>query len=329
MSEFGPSVADEVFFLRAAAHQDVEVVHPFSLPARLERLREVRVGRRVVTHVDRRGRALEDVDLLCVASQVGHGLDRRRAGADHADALVGELREAARRVAAGVLIVPAARMERMPLEFAESRNAGQLRLRIGAVGHTDEPCADPVVPGRCDGPSLRRFVPIERAHLGLEEGAVVEVVVSADRLGVGKDLGAVRVLLGGDGAEFLEQRHVDVRFHVALDPRVAIPIPGAAEIPARFDDSEIFDTGLAESHAHQKPAEAAADDHNLDFFFDRRAREARLHIGIDVVVRAFAHKLAKLRGAVRRAAACRAPVGTSRALRRDQSPSRGDFPRPV
>ena len=41
-----------------------EIVHPLALPAGLQACRPVRIGRRVVAHVDRRWRALEDVELL-------------------------------------------------------------------------------------------------------------------------------------------------------------------------------------------------------------------------------------------------------------------------
>ena len=48
------------------------------------------VGLAVVAHVDRRRGALEDVELLRPLAEVRDALDRGGAGADDADALVGQ-----------------------------------------------------------------------------------------------------------------------------------------------------------------------------------------------------------------------------------------------
>jgi hypothetical protein len=49
---------------------------------------------------------------------------------------------------------------------------------------------------------------------------------------------------GAQEARLLEQREVDVGLHVALGPRIAVPVPGAAEITALFNDADIVDAGL-------------------------------------------------------------------------------------
>ena len=72
----------------------------------VERGGPVGIGLAVVAHVDRRRRALEDVELLGRLAEVGDALDRRGAGADDADALVGELVEVPVGVAAGVARSP-------------------------------------------------------------------------------------------------------------------------------------------------------------------------------------------------------------------------------
>ena len=67
--------------------------------------------------VDRRGRALEHVELAAGAREVGHALDGGRARADDRDSLVGEpVERCAGRVPAGVVVVPAARVERVARE---------------------------------------------------------------------------------------------------------------------------------------------------------------------------------------------------------------------
>lgn len=62
-----------------------------------------------------------------------HDLDGGRTGADERDTLVGELVEAAVRGAAGVGVVPAAGVERVPGEGLDARDAGKFGLRV-AVG---------------------------------------------------------------------------------------------------------------------------------------------------------------------------------------------------
>jgi hypothetical protein len=84
-----------------------------------------------------------------------------------------------------------------------------------------------------------------------------------------------------------------------LDHRVAIPIPGAAEIPGRFDDSEVPDPRLAQPNRHEEAAEAATDDHDFGFFFHRCSDEARLHVGVEIVMLLLADHVAILRRAVR------------------------------
>ena len=108
----------------------------------------------------------------------------------------------------------------------------------------------------------------------------------------------MRVFLRWNGAELLEQGHVDVGLDVALDARVAVPVPGPAEVSGRFHDPEVADPGLLEAHAHQHAVEAAADDQDGGLLVDGVTGEAGRHVGIDVVVRAFAGQLLELSRAV-------------------------------
>ncbi len=62
--DLGPAVADEILFLVATVHQDVEVVHAPLLPTRLKAFGPFRVGLMVVAHVDRRWRTLEYIQVL-------------------------------------------------------------------------------------------------------------------------------------------------------------------------------------------------------------------------------------------------------------------------
>ena len=74
-----------------------------------------------------------------------------------------------------------------------------------------------------------------------------------------EDLGRVHILLGRHVARLLEQRHVDHGCGVAHCAGVAVPIPGAPEVTALFDDPDIGDSGLLQRSTGGQPREAAAD----------------------------------------------------------------------
>ncbi len=109
--------------------------------------------------------------------------------------------------------------------------------------------------------------------LGLEAGVAIEVEELADRPAVSQDLGRPRVLLLRDITDLFQQRQVDVRLDVTHRTRVAIPVPGAPEVAALFDDPDVVDAGLAQARAGEQPAEAASDDDHLDLVFQRLALE--------------------------------------------------------
>ncbi len=105
------------------------------------------------------------------------------------------------------------------------------------------------------------------------------------------DLRRERVLLLRHVAEFFEQRQIAVRLDVALRAGIAVPVPGAAEVAARFDDAEVGETRLAKARARQQATKAAADDHDVDFVGERFACEPRLHVRIVDEVRELAGDL--------------------------------------
>ena len=88
LEEAGPLVADQIFLDGDPGQDGAEVVVPMGLPSGLERLHPFRIGRLVAAHVHRRRRALEHVELLRVLAEMRHALNRGRAGADDAHALV-------------------------------------------------------------------------------------------------------------------------------------------------------------------------------------------------------------------------------------------------
>src|SRR4029077_20548852 len=111
-----------------------------------------------------------------------------------------------------------------------------------------------------DPPAPARVVPREPLHLGVEERVVVQTVLPADAPRMLEDLGPVRVLLARHVPGLFEQRHVYERGRVALRSWIAIPVPGAAEVPALLDHAPVANTGLAEARSGHQTREAAADE---------------------------------------------------------------------
>src|SRR5581483_7820169 len=149
--DVGPAVLDQILVAGGAepAHGvGGEVLQPPLLPARLGDGREpVGVRGFVATHVDRRRGALEHVQLPGVAGQVRDALHGSRARADDGDSLVGQV---AHRLpvgtAAGVAVVPAAGVERVPTEAVDAGDVGDFGDVQRAGAETDELAREPVAP---------------------------------------------------------------------------------------------------------------------------------------------------------------------------------------
>ena len=279
-----PAVTHQVLILLAAGDEHVEVRHALVLPTGLQGLRPVWVCRLVAAHVDGRRRALEHMQALRRFREMGHALHRGGAGADDANALVLQVDEAAVGVAAGVGVIPPAGVERVPLEGFNARNPRQLGAVQGAVAHDDEACPHAIFPVCEDRPALRGVVPFQRGHFGLEAGALVLVELTPDGLRVGEDFRGEAVLLLRHVAEFLHQRQVDVGLDVALRPRVAVPVPSAAEVPTLLDDAQVAHARGIEPRRGQLPAEAATDDDDVDLVVQRLTLDA-LDVWVFDVVR--------------------------------------------
>ena len=147
-------------------------------------------------------------------------------------------------VAAGVVVVPPAGVERVAAERVDPGDPGQLRhaQRAGAEHH--ELGGQPVAAVGLDDPARTGLVPAQPGHLGLEQRVRVQAELPADALAVREDLRAVHVLLRRHVPGLFQQRQVDHRRRVALRARIAVPVPGAAEVAALLDDADV-DAGLA------------------------------------------------------------------------------------
>ena len=261
LAEIGPAIIDQIFGRKADAEIGDEVFLPRLLPAGAgDAVEPVALQRAVVALVDRGRRALEDIEFPRIARDIGHHLYRGRAGADHGHTLV---RQPGHRFAfgraAGIAIVPPAGVEALAFEQLDPGQAGQLGDMQRAGAHADIFGGERVPAIGSHDPQLARLVPCEVGHLRVEQRIVVEVVLPTDIAAMVADFGGMRVFLARHVPGFLEQRHVDHACGVALRARVAIPVPGAAEIAAFLDDAIVGDPGFLQPRAHDQPGKPAAD----------------------------------------------------------------------
>ena len=279
--DLGPTVLHHVDLDIAAFDADVEVIHALLLPARLERGDPLGIGGAVGPNVHRRRRALEHVEVFGRSAEMGDALHRGGTGADDAHHLVAQLVQVAGGIAAGVVVVPTAGVEGVTLEVVDPGDTWQLGPVERAVGHGDELGAELITPVGLHDPTIGGFIPAQLGDTGLEEGIRIEVVMASNALGVFEDLWGEGVLGGGhDVAHLFQQRQIDVGFHVAGRPRVAVPIPGAPHVSGLFHQADALVAGLAEPGSHEQAAEAAADDGELHLIKDGVTGEAGIDVGV-------------------------------------------------
>ena len=114
-----------------------------------------------------------------------------------------------------------------------------------------------------DDPPGRRFVEARVGDAGVEQRSPVQVEGPPEGLAVREDLRLEHVLHGGDRADLLEERQVDVGLDVARRTRVAVPVPGAPEVTAPLEDEEVVDALLRQARRSEHPGEPATDDHDV------------------------------------------------------------------
>ena len=219
--------------------------------AALEALLPVRADAHLAAGQDPRRRALEDAQRRDLALDLGDELDRRGAGADDADAAIGQI----------VVVVPAGRVERVPGKARESRQGGRGRIAQGADA-ADEHLGAVRARARLDLPALALVVPRGALHLVAEAHVLDEAVAGRDVAHVlpdlrrrGEQLAPARVLLVGERVE-------DAR-DVAGAAGVGVVAPGAAEIVGALEDHEVLDPVALQGDPHRDAAESAADDDHM------------------------------------------------------------------
>ena len=215
----------------------------------------------LVAHVDGGRGALEDVQLADDLGQLGDGLHGGGAGADDADPLAVQVD----------VVVPARGVERLALERLHALDAGQLRAGEDAVGQDHEPGPHGVTAVGVDGPAAALLVPLGLLDGGVEEAVVVEAELLGHLLAVLEDLEARRELHRRDVLHLLQQREVAVGLDVAGDARVAVPVPGAADVAALLAEAHVVEPGLAELVPEQQAGEAGADHEDVALVGERLA----------------------------------------------------------
>ena len=125
-----------------------------------------------------------------------HALHGGGAGTDDADALVGKLVHArARGITAGVIVIPAAGVERMPLEGLDAGNAREFRHVQRTRAHADELRREGIAAVGGDDPARVRFIPCQIGDLCMEQRVVIEPVLLSDAPAMRENFRRVRVFL--------------------------------------------------------------------------------------------------------------------------------------
>src|SRR5271163_3626918 len=200
-------------------------------------------------------------------------------------------------IAAGVFVVPAAGVESMALELLDALNGRQLRTIERTGRHHHETRTNFVAAVGRDNPARRLLVPSQLAHIGLEQRVLIQIVMLCDTLRMLVDLRREGVFFPRYVAELFDQRQVAVTFDVALSARIAVPVPGPAEIAAGFDDVNILNAGFMKARTREQSTEAATNDDYIDVLLERFALD-RFDVWIVEVMRELAGDFDILRVAV-------------------------------
>ncbi len=88
----------------------------------------------------------------------------------------------------------------------------------------------------------------------------------ADPAAMFENLWPEGILYLGDIVQVLQQRQIAVSLHITLDARIAVPVPGAAEVAAHLDNTNISDALLLQARGCQQSGKPAAQHHNIHIF---------------------------------------------------------------
>ena len=166
-------------------------------------------------------------------------------------------------------------MERVSLEGFDTGNAGKFRDVQRPGAHAEKLRRESVTAVGADIPARFRFVPFETFDDRVKQRVVVETELFADALAMRENLRRMRVFLRRHVAGFFQHRHIDQRGRVALRAGIPVPVPGAAEIAALLDDTDIPNAGFRQPRRGGEPGKTTADEGEGDMVGLRRARGHR------------------------------------------------------
>jgi hypothetical protein len=197
--------------------------------------------------------ALEEVDHARLLADLRYELHRGSGGADHRDALAGEV----------VVPVPLRGVEHRAGEGVEAIDVGPRKVVEHADGAHDDVCDDGAAIVERESPGGRRLVPHGAPHAVAQMDVGEQAVLLGDVLHVGEDLGLGAVGLRPVGLD-LERERVQRRLHVALAPGIAVEVPRAADPGGLLEQDEVVDPVVEQAFAHAQTARSGADDGDVD-----------------------------------------------------------------
>jgi hypothetical protein len=216
---------------------------------RLDRLL-FRFGQRMVLGRDREiGRTLENGELRRLACQQRDRLDRARSRTDHRDPLAGEI---------DAFVRPLPSQIDRSGKIIETGNLGAVERGQAAGCHDAIARADGIAPVGFDRPALALFIPPRRRHPGSENNVAAQVEALGNVAQVGEDFGLRGIALAPHPfllQGFVERIGIVVALDIAARAGITVPVPGAADVLARFDDLRA-EAQLAQPVEHVEPGEA-------------------------------------------------------------------------
>jgi len=158
-----------------------------------------------------------------------HELDRRGAGADHRDALAGEV----------VLVVPLRGVKGVALEAVQAREVGHVGL-LQRAGRGDHALRHVTPVGGVDQPALTRVIPPRSEHLDTEANLRQHAELLGGALGVALEL-RLRGVHPRPVRVGRKRQRVQVGRDVAGAARVGVHSPGAAHTRFALEHDVVVD----------------------------------------------------------------------------------------
>ena len=207
-------------------------------------------------------RALEDVQALDVPHDLGDDLHRTRAGTHDRDSPAAKV----------VAVVPARGVELVAGEVLAPGQAGNARL-VELPGRQHDGVGLVAAPvGGLDRPAALRVAPRARRDLAVRLHEPVDAVVVRDLAQIAKDL-VLRRAQARPVLALRERERVQVRRDVASGARVAVVVPGSAELRRGIENRQVVEAVALQLDRGADAAEAGADDDHRERAVGRHPRK--------------------------------------------------------